>query len=113
MMHVLGTKRHVRLSFAHPLDFAVGDFHAGPWVRTDSGEIRRTELEAFIDHCSRYVPDSRYGMSEDLMAVRRALSALCTAWGTPRRIYVDNGPGYQARRFHFACSELDIELVHS
>jgi putative transposase len=113
MMHVLGTKRHVRLSFAHPLDFAVGDFHAGPWVRTDSGEIRRTELEAFIDHCSRYVPDSRYGMSEDLMAVRRALGALCTAWGTPRRIYVDNGPGYQARRFHFACSQLDIDLVHS
>lgn len=113
MLHVLGTKRHVRLSFEHPLDFVVGDFHAGPYVRTDSGEIRRAELEAFIDHTSRFVPDSRYGMSENLMAVRRALRALCTTWGLPRRIYVDNGPGYQANRFHFGCAQLGIDLVHS
>ena len=113
MMHVLGTKRHVRLCFEHPMDFVVGDFHAGPWVRTESNEIRRTELEAFIDHTSRYVPESRYGMSEDLMGVRRGLRALCTAWGPPRRIYVDNGPGYQANRFHFACSQLGIDLCHS
>jgi putative transposase len=113
MMHVLGTKRHVRLSFDQPLDFVVGDFHAGPWVITDNGELRRTELEAFIDHCSRYVPDSRYGMSENLMAVRRALRALCTAWGIPRRIYVDHGPGYQANRFHFGCSQLGIDLCQS
>jgi putative transposase len=113
MMHVLGTKRHVRLDFPCPMDFVVGDFHAGPWVLTDSGEIRRTELQAFIDHTSRYVPDSRYGMSENLMAVRQALRGLCTAWGAPKRIYVDNGPGYQANRFHFGCSELGIDLVHS
>jgi putative transposase len=113
MMHVLGTKRHVRLSFECPLDFVVGDFHAGPWIRTDTGEIRRAELEAFIDHTSRYVPDSRYGMTEDFMAVRRALRALCTAWGVPKRVYVDNGPGYQANRFHFGCAELGIDLCHS
>jgi len=113
MLHVLGTQRHVRLSFPHPLDFVVGDFHAGPYVRTESGEIRRTELEAFIDHCSRFVPESRYGMNEDLMAVRRALRALCTSWGSPRRAYVDNGPAFQAGRFHFGCAQLDIDLVHS
>lgn len=113
MMHVLGTKRHVRLSFAHPMDFVVGDFHAGPWVRTATNEIRRTELEAFIDHATRYVPDSRYGMSENLMAVRQALRCLCTAWGTPKQIYVDHGPGYQANRFHFGCSQLGIDLTHS
>lgn len=113
MLHVLGTKRHVRLSFEHPLDFVVGDFHAGPYVTTDAGEIRRTELGAFIDHTSRYIPESRYGMSENLMAVRRGLRALCTVAGTPRRIYVDHGPGYQAKRFHFACSQLDIDLCQS
>jgi len=113
LMRVLGAKRHVRLSFEHPLDFVVGDFHAGPYVRTADGEVRRTELEAFVDHCSRYVPEARYGLTEDMMAVRRAMRGLCTAWGRPRRIYVDNGPSFQARRFHFACSELDIELVHS
>ena len=113
MLHVLGTKRHVRLHFEHPLDFVVGDFHAGPYVRTDTGDIRRSELHAFIDHCSRYVPESRYGMSEDLMAVRRALRSLCTSCGRPWRIYVDHGPGYQARRFHFGCSQLDIELCQS
>jgi transposase InsO family protein len=113
MMHTLGAKRYVRLRFERPLDFVVGDFHAGPWVRTETGEIRRAELGAFIDHCSRYVPESRYFMTENLMGVRRGLRALCIAWGIPRRLYVDNGPGYQAHRFHFGCAEIGIDLCHS
>ena len=110
---LLGQKRHVRLHFERPLDFVVGDFHAGPYVRTANGEVRRAELGAFIDHASRYVPESRYGLTEDLEHVRRGLRALCIAWGLPKRIYVDNGPGYQAERFHFGCAELGIELCHS
>lgn len=113
MLHVLGTKRHVRLAFAHPLDFVVGDFHAGPYVRDAAGDIRRTELGAFIDHCSRFVPESRYGLTEDLMHVRRGLRALVVANGRPHKLYVDRGPGYQAHRFHFGCAQLEIELVHS
>jgi putative transposase len=113
MLGVLGSKRHVRLQFEHPLDFVVGDFHAGPYVRLDDGSIRRSELGAFIDHCSRYILESRYFLGEDLMAVRCGLRALCTLWGPPHRLYVDRGPGYQANRFHFACSELKIDLVHS
>lgn len=113
LLHAHGDKRYVRLFFEHPLDFVVGDFHAGPYVRTETGDVRRTELGAFIDHCSRFVPEARYFLSEDLMSVRRGLRALCAAWGVPRRLYVDNGPGYQAGRFHFACSELGIDLCHS
>lgn len=113
MLHVLGEKRHVRLHFDHPLDFVLGDFHAGPYVRTATDEVRRTELGAFIDHCSRYVPESRYGLTEDLMHVRRGLRALVIAHGLPRRLYVDRGPGYKAERFHFGCDQLGIDLVHS
>jgi putative transposase len=110
---LLGQKRHVRLHFENPLDFVVADFHAGPYVRTASSEVRRAELSAFIDHASRYVPESRYGLTEDLAHVRRGVRAFCTAWGLPRRLYVDNGPGYQAERFHFGCAELGIDLCHS
>jgi putative transposase len=113
MMHTLGDKRYVCLHFEHPLDFVVGDFHAGPYVRTETGEIRRAELGAFIDHCSRYVPESRYYMAENLMSVRRGLRALCTAWAPPHRLYVDNGPGYQAHRFLFGCAQVGIDLCHS
>jgi len=113
MLHVLGSKRHVRLHFDHPLDFVLGDFHAGPYVRTATGEARRAELGAFIDHCSRFVPESRYGLTEDLMHVRRGLRALAIAHGLPLRLYVDGGPGYKAERFHFACDQLGIDLVHS
>jgi putative transposase len=113
MLHVAGTKRHVRLWSDHPLDFVVADFHAGPYIRTDTGEIRRAELGAFIDHCSRYVPESRYGLSENWMAVRKGLSALVLGHGPPVKLYTDNGPGYQAGRFHFACDQLGIKLVHS
>ncbi len=113
MLHVLGEKRHVRLHFDHPLDFVLGDFHQGPYVRTATGEARRSELGAFIDHCSRFVPESRYGLTEDLMHVRRGLRAFVIGHGLPHRLYVDGGPGYKAERFHFGCAELGIDLVHS
>jgi putative transposase len=113
MLHVLGEKRHVRLQFDHPLDFVLGDFHAGPYIRTATGEVRRAELGAFIDHCSRFLPESRYGLTEDLMHVRRGLRAFVVAHGLPRRLYVDRGPGYKAVRFHFGCDQLGIDLVHS
>ncbi len=110
---VLGAKRHVRLAFEHPLDFVVGDFHVGPYVRTGPDELHRARLSAFIDHCSRYVPESRYVLAEDLMAVRGGLRALVTAHRRPLKLYVDNGAAYQSGRFAFACAQLDIELVHS
>ncbi len=113
MLHVLGTKRHVRLVALHPLDFVVGDFHDGPYVRLDSDEIKRSKLGAFIDHCSRYVPESRYGLAEDLMHVRRGLRALTVTWGLVHKLFVDNGPGYQAERFIFGCAQLGINLIHS
>ena len=113
MMHVLGAKRHVRLQFEHPLTFVVGDFHAGPYVRDATGDIRRAELGAFIDHCSRFVPESRYGLVEDLMHVRRGLRAFCVTHGLPHKLYVDRGPGYQANRFHFGCAQLGIDVAHS
>lgn len=113
MLHTLGEKRHVRLSFETVLAFVVGDFHAGPYVRTDGGEVRRTELGAFIDHCSRYVPESRYFMTEDLMGVRIGLRRLCLTGGVPCKLYVDHGPGYQANRFHFGCAQLGIDLCQS
>jgi hypothetical protein len=50
MLHVLGTKRHVRLVSEHALDFVVGHVHDGPYVRLDSGDIKRSKLGAFIDH---------------------------------------------------------------
>ncbi len=113
MLHVLGAKRHVRLLFEHPLDFVVADFHVGPYVRAAADEIRRAKLGAFIDHCSRYVPESRYGLAEDLMHVRRGTRALLVTHGLMGKLYVDHGPGYQANRFHFGCAQLGIDLVHS
>jgi transposase InsO family protein len=113
MLHVLGAKRHVRLQFDHPLAFVVADFHDGPYVRDAAGEIRRAKLGAFIDHCSRYVPESRYGLAEDLMHVRRGTRAFVVAHGLMGKLYVDRGPGYQANRFHFGCAQLGIDLVHS
>lgn len=113
MLHTLGDKRHVKLLFEHPLDFVVGDFHAGPYVRLETGEVRRTELGAFIDHATRYVPEARYFLTESLMGVRAGLRALCTSAGVPHKLYVDHGPGYQAGRFHFGCTQLGIDLCQS
>jgi len=112
-MHVLGAKVYGRLEFAHPLDFVVADFHVGPYVRADDGQIRRSRLCAFIDHCSRFLPESRYGLAEDLMSLRRGLRAFILAWALIVKLYVDHGSAFQAGRFHFGCAQLGIHLIHS
>ena len=89
MMRVLGQKRHVRLSLPCPLDFVVGDFHAGPYICTDAGDVRRTELEAFIDHhtsCQSAVVSCQFRSRGS-----RTRSALCPKPKTGRRTKLATG----------------------
>ncbi len=96
-----------------PFELLVGDFHHGPWVRTGKNEAKRALLFLFIDHYSRYVPEGRYFLHEDFAALRFSFRRLVTAFGLFIRVYLDNGPAFQATRFAVACSILGIDLVHS
>lgn len=104
-----------RIETAAVFDLVVCDFHHGPYVRPCAGAelVRRALLCAFIDHYSRYVPESRYYLHEDFAALRFGFRRLLAAYGLPVKLYVDNGASFQVTRFHAACDALDVKLVHS
>jgi putative transposase len=109
----LGQRTFRRIATTAPFELVVADFHHGPYVRTPDGSLRRALLGAHIDHFSRYVPDARYYLHEDYAALRFSFRRLLTAFGLPVAFYCDNGPSFQATRFHAACDALGIRLVHS
>jgi len=109
----LGQKTFRRIATTAPFELVVADFHHGPYVRTADGALRRALLGAHIDHFSRFIPEGRYFLHEDYAALRFGFRRLLTAFGLPQTYYVDNGPSFQATRFHAACAALGIRLVHS
>jgi len=109
----LGQKTFRRIATTAPFELVVADFHHGPYVRTADGALRRALLSAHIDHFSRYIPEGRYFLHEDYAALRFGFRRLVTGFGLPQTYYVDNGPSFQATRFHAACDALGIRLVHS
>jgi len=109
----LGQKIFRRIATTAPFELVVADFHHGPYVRTADGTVRRALLGAHIDHFSRFVPEARYFLHEDYVALRFGFRRLLTAFGLPQLYYVDNGPAFQATRFQAACAALGIRLVHS
>jgi putative transposase len=109
----LGQKTFRRIATTAPFELVGADFHHGPYVRTADGSLRRALLGAHIDHFSRFIPEGRYFLHEDYAALRFGFRRLVTGFGLPQTYYVDNGPSFQATRFHAACDALGIRLVHS
>jgi putative transposase len=109
----LGQKTFRRIATTAPFELVVADFHHGPYVRAADGTVRRALLGAHIDHFSRFLPEARYFLHEDYVALRFGFRRLLTAFGLPVMYYCDNGPAFQATRFHAACAGLGIRLVHS
>jgi putative transposase len=113
-LHALGRRPFTRIETNAPFELVVTDFHYGPYVRVGHhDEGRRALLCAFIDHYSRYVPEGRYYLHEDFAALRFGFRRLLAAFGLAVKLYADNGPSFQAHRFHGACKHLGITLVHS
>ncbi len=97
-----------------PFELVVTDFHHGPYVRVGpEDQAKRALFGGFIDHYSRYVPEGRYYLTEDFVALRFGFRRLLAVHGLPEKLYMDNGPAFQAIRFHAGCNAMGVRLVHS
>jgi len=113
-LRTLGTKTFRLIESSAPFELVMGDFHHGPYVRFGPGdEARRALFGGFIDHFSRYVPEGRYYLHEDFIALRFGFRRLITAYGLPVKLFKDGGGCYRANRFLAACGALGIHLPRS
>lgn len=84
----------------------------GPRV-TEEGKLRKTYLFAFIDDCSRLIPHAEFYLSERVESYCSALRKALRKRGLPRKLYVDNGPGFRSHHLAHITASLGIALVHS
>jgi len=89
-----------------------GDLSYGPWL-TIKGKKKRSYLLVFIDDASRIVPYGMFSLTEKFSALKQVFSQALLRRGIPNLVYVDNGKIYRSDRFHIACAELGITLIHT
>ena len=89
-----------------------GDLSYGPWLNIN-GKKKRSYLLAFIDDYSRICPYGMFSLTEKFSALREVFSQALLRRGKPTLVYVDNGKIYKSDRFHIACAELGITLIHT
>ena len=89
----------------------LGDFEDGPYV-IEGDRAVETHLSAFIDCHSRYIPDARYYLSEDLQILIDSLLRAWSGHGASGELYLDRGGVYRSHALQAACLALNIRLIH-
>jgi transposase InsO family protein len=84
----------------------------GPKVSID-GKMRKSYLFAFIDDCSRLIPHAEFYLSEKIDTYCDALRKALRKRGLPRKLYLDNAPGFRSHHLAHITASLGIALVHS
>ena len=84
----------------------------GPRVEVGD-KLRKSYLFAFIDDCSRLVPHAEFYLNERIDSYCDALRKALRKRGLPRKLYVDNGPGFRSHHLAHITASLGIALIHS
>jgi len=84
----------------------------GPRVEVGD-KLRKSYLFAFIDDCSRLVPHAEFYLNERIDSYCDALRKALRKRGLPRKLYVDNGPGFRSHHLAHITASLGIVLIHS
>jgi len=108
---IIQRKVRKRWSRDHTHDLWVGDFEDGPYV-LEKGHVLPAFLCAYIDCHSRYVPEGRYYLKENLDILIDSWIRALSNHGAPLALYVDNAKIYHANGLKAACHRLNIKLLH-
>lgn len=84
----------------------------GPKVDIE-GKMRKSYLFAFIDDCSRLIPHAEFYLSEKVDTYCAALRKALRKRGLPRKLYLDNAPGFRSHHLAHITASMGIALVHS
>lgn len=110
-----GSPPQDRRRFEHPNagDLWMSDVMHGPKCGDGRGRRRKTYLVAFIDDCTRVVPDAAFAFSETTAAFLPVFRTALLRRGFPARLYVDNGASFRSRHLALVCARLGVVLVHA
>ena len=93
-------------------DLWIGDFLHGPQIRTGH-RTAKAILCAILDDHSRLVVGQAFSTSETINPLTVVLKEALLTYGTPKRLYVDNGPSFSSELLARSCALAGISLIHS
>lgn len=96
----------------HFADLWLCDFMHGPQVRTGN-RTAKAILCVILDDHTRMIVGHAFGASETINALTHVLKDALLAYGTPKRLYTDNGPGFSSALLARSCALAGISLIHS
>jgi len=99
-----------RFEAAAPNDLWQSDLLAGPWLPDPArpGKSRRAWLYAFLDDHSRLLLHGRFSFRGELPALELVFRRALQRWGTPRRVYYDNGKVYRSKHMRHIVATLGL-----
>jgi putative transposase len=95
-----------------PNDLWQGDCMHGPTV-IDKGKHRKAYLFALIDDHSRLITHAQFFLNENLANFLQCLKTALAKRGMPKKLYVDNGPYFKARKLEYSLASLGTALLHA
>lgn len=102
-----------RFEAEHVNDLWQSDMLVGPWLPDPSrpGKLRRANLFAFIDDHSRLLLHGRFSFRENLPELELVFRRALQRWGTPSRVYYDNGQVYRSGHMKQIVATLGIHRI--
>lgn len=107
-------RRDVRKSFEteNINELWLSDFMHGPRVKTGKG-TQKAILCAIMDDHSRMIVGHGFYSGETISVLTEVLKEALSAYGIPKRLYVDNGSAFSSDLLARSCALGGISLIHS
>jgi len=107
-------RRDVRKSFEtdNINELWLSDFMHGPQVKIGN-RTQKAILCAIIDDHSRMIVGHGFHGSETISVLTEVLKEALSAYGIPKRLYVDNGSAFSSDLLARSCALGGISLIHS
>jgi len=93
-------------------DLWIGDFLHGPQVHAGHRPAKAI-LCAILDDHSRLIVGHGFSTSETINSLTVVLKEALLTYGTPKRLFVDNGPSFSSELLARSCALAGISLIHS
>jgi putative transposase len=90
----------------------LSDFMHGPMVKVGNKK-KKAILCAIIDDHTRLIVGYAFSAHETISDLTMVLKDAISAYGLPKRLYVDNGPAFSCDLLAKACAKGKVSLIHS
>jgi transposase InsO family protein len=91
----------------------VSDIKYGPFVSADNGGKKQIYLVVWLDNATRFIVCARFYTDQTVNSIEDSLYRAVQKFGTPEKIFVDNGKQYRSKWLSQACAKLGIKLLTS